>query len=364
MQRPRTSADAPGVEHAPAPATTRRPARATGGSGESAFRALVLERLLGGLAASVRHLDAADLPPGDVRVAVEYSAVNYKDALILAERGYRAAAYPMVPGIDLAGTVVASAAPAFAPGDRVALNGGGLGERRWGGYAELASVEAASLVHVPDRFTTRDAAAIGTAGLAAALAVGALEAYGLAPGAGPVLVTGAGGSVGRLATALLAARGHAVTASTGRPAQHAALRDMGAAAVVGRLAPPDAPLSPERWAAAVDTVGGATLAAVLAAVRYGAPVAAAGFTAGLDVPLHLAPLLVRGAAVLGVNTSACPADQRRTAWALLAASLPDRALTAGVAEVALEDVPAVAAQLLAGGTEGRTIVAVHGRAGG
>ena len=326
---------------------------------DTKFRALVLDRDDGRLTTAVQSLPTAALPAGEVQVAVEYSSVNYKDALILAERGYRAASYPMVPGIDLAGTVLASTDPAFAPGDRVVLDGDGLGESRWGGYAERASVDAASLVHVPPRFSTHDAMAIGTAGLAAALAVLALEGAGLARGAGPVLVTGAAGGVGSLATALLAARGYAVTASTGQAADgESHLRALGAAELVGRLpAPePDRPLLPERWAAVVDTVGGATLARALSETRYGGAVAATGFAASLEVPLHLAPLLVRGVRLLGVNTSRCPVAQRRAAWALLAESLPAAALAQGVSTIGLDDVPTAAARLLAGQSRGRTVV--------
>jgi acrylyl-CoA reductase (NADPH) len=324
---------------------------------DSTFEALVMDRPDGtSLTVGVRQLPMSDLLTGEIQVRVEYSSVNYKDALILSESGYRAQRYPMVPGIDLAGAVLTSADPAFSPGDRVVLNGDGLGESRWGGYAERAVVSPHSLVLLPPELSTRDAMVIGTAGLAAALGILALLDRGLTPESGPVLVTGAAGGVGSLAVAILAALGFQVTASAGRASAHLLLAELGAKEVIGRLPEGDAPLRKERWAGALDTVGGNTLSSVLAEMAYGAAVAATGFAGGMITPLHLAPLLVRGTSIVGINTSSCPVKLRRRAWNFLAASLPRKAIESSVTVISLADVPETAQALLRGAIQGRVIV--------
>src|SRR5689334_23130648 len=325
---------------------------------EQRFQALVLRDPSTGLAPSVESLGVASFPQAPVRVAVEYSSLNYKDALILAGKGYRASFYPMVPGIDLAGTVVDSAAPGFRAGDRVVLNGSGIGETRWGGYAEMASVDPANLVVLSPRLTTRDAMALGTAGLAAALAVLSIEDAGIPKSGREVLVTGAAGGVGSLSVALLAARGYRVVASSGRPETHDWLRRLGAHEVVGRMSPAVATngLAPERWAAAVDTVGGNGLADVAAQIEYGGAIAVTGFVGGMTSTLYLAPLLVRSVRLLGVNTSGCPVDRRARAWAFLADHTPRTVLDDGVEEIGLEEVAAWAERLLQGQVRGRVVV--------
>jgi acrylyl-CoA reductase (NADPH) len=327
------------------------------------FHALLLDSTAEGLVAAVRELPIEALPPGEVHVGVEYSSVNYKDALILAGRGYVATSYPMVPGIDLAGTVLGSSVPQFTIGDRVVLNGAGLGESRWGGYAELASVNADSLVRLPDGISTRDAMAIGTAGLAAALAVIAIEARGVEPSAGPVLVTGAAGGVGTIATALLAARGYRVTASAGRLSSHGYLRQLGAAVTVDRLPATrlEEPLGPERWSAAIDTAGGEVLPRILREMQYGGVVVATGFVAGMTLQTHLAPFLLRAVELVGVNTSSCPTSKRRAAWQLLSESLPLGVISTTAETISLDAVPVVAGRILQGQIRGRVVVDVaHG----
>ena len=326
--------------------------------GSESFRALLLDQAAQGLVVAIRELPIESLPVGQVQIGVEYSTVNYKDALILAGSGYVAASYPMIPGIDLAGTVLGSSTSEFAIGDLVVLNGTGLGESRWGGYAERASVDAGSLVKLPDGVSTRDAMAIGTAGLAAALAVIAIESRGMDPSAGPVLVTGAAGGVGSIATALLAARGYRVTASAGRLASHGYLRELGAAATIGRIpaTTSDAPLGPERWSAAIDTAGGDTLQHVLREMQYGGIVAATGFVAGMTLQAHLAPFLLRAVELIGVNTSSCPVARRRAAWQLLGEALPLGAVSKATTTISLDAVPLFAEQMLVGQIHGRVVV--------
>ncbi|HEX5352647.1 MAG TPA: acryloyl-CoA reductase [Rhodanobacteraceae bacterium] len=309
------------------------------------------------LTVGVRQLPIPDLPAGEVDISVEHSSVNYKDALILSESGYRAQRYPMVPGIDLAGTVLASTDAAFSPGDRIVLNGDGLGESRWGGYAERAVVSPHSLVLLPPELSTRDAMVMGTAGLAAALGILALLDHGLSPQSGPVLVTGASGGVGNLAVSVLAKLGFEVTASAGRTSTHRFLTDLGAKEVIGRLPKDgDAPLRKERWAGALDTVGGNTLSSVLAEMAYGAKVASLGFSGGMITPLNLAPLLVRGVSIAGINTSLCPIELRRRAWTFLAGSFPRGLLEESVMVASLAEVPETAQALLRGEIQSRVVV--------
>lgn len=323
------------------------------------FRALVLDQSDDALVAQVQSLDDDALPDGDVTVAVEWSSLNYKDGMILGGIGRLVRTFPHVPGVDLAGTVVASDSERFAPGDRVVCTGFFVGERWWGGYAERARVRSEWLVKVPDSLTTRQTMEIGTAGLTAMLCVDALEQAGLRPDAGPVLCTGAAGGVGTYAVHLLAALGHEVTASTGRPETEAYLREIGAAHVIGRDeigAAPEKPLLSERWAGGIDAVGGATLAHVIAEMRYGAPLAACGNTAGNDLPTSVLPFILRSVRLLGVDSVSVPAERRAVQWARLGELVDPAFLGAATSEIGLEELPAAGAQILAGQVRGRVLV--------
>jgi acrylyl-CoA reductase (NADPH) len=306
-------------------------------------------------------LSADDLGDGDVVVAVSWSSVNYKDGLASRKDGKVARIDPLVPGIDLAGAVVEPGASGLAVGAPVIVHGYDLGVAHHGGYAAYARVPAGWVVPLPDGLTERQAMTLGTAGFTAALSIVALEEHGLAPGAGPVLVTGATGGVGSVALSILAARGYEVTAVTGKPDAADWLRSLGAAEVVDRAAIGDAsrPLRKETWAGAVDCVGGETLAAVLASLRYGAAVAASGNTGGVGLPTTVFPSILRGAALLGIDSVQCPIERRRAVWARLADDLRPPVLD-GLAtdEVALADVPAALERILAGGARGRTLVKV------
>ncbi|MBS0429285.1 MAG: oxidoreductase [Proteobacteria bacterium] len=308
--------------------------------------------------AHIRALDEADLPAGEVRVAVAHSTVNYKDALAVTGKSPVVRKFPMVPGIDFAGTVVDSADARFKPGDRVLLNGWGVGETHWGGLAQQARVKADWLVPLPDAFDTHDAMAIGTAGYTAMLCVMALQAHGLTPGDGPVLVTGANGGVGTIAIALLSRLGFEVHASTGRLNEATHLKALGATEVVDRatLSAPGKPLQKERWAAAVDSVGSHTLANVCASLKYGGTVAACGLAQGLDLPASVAPFILRGVTLAGVDSVMAPYARRIEAWSRLARELPREVLTANTETVGLADVPALAQRLLAGEVRGRVVV--------
>jgi acrylyl-CoA reductase (NADPH) len=325
------------------------------------FRALVLHEADGEVAAHLEEVDEARLPPGEVTVRVEYSTLNYKDGTILAGLGRLVRHYPHIPGIDFAGTVLASETAEFAPGDPVVLTGWRVGETRWGGYAEQARVPAAFLVRRPDGLDARRAMAIGTAGLTAMLAVLALERHGLEPGAGDVLVTGAAGGVGGIATALLSALGHRVVAATGRPGLRDYLLGLGAAALIERaaLAAKSArPLDSERWAAAVDAVGGTTLATILTQLKYRASVAACGLAGGNELPATVIPFLLRGVNLLGIDSVMCPKGERGIAWQRLARDLPSARLDAMTESVPLAAVPELAPRILAGDVRGRIVVDV------
>jgi acrylyl-CoA reductase (NADPH) len=306
-------------------------------------------------------LPLADLGDGDVVVAVSWSSVNYKDGLASRKDGKVARIDPLVPGIDLAGTVVDPGGSSLPVGQSVLVHGYDLGVAHHGGYAEYARVPADWVVPLPDGLSERQAMTLGTAGFTAALSVVALEEHGLAPGAGPVLVTGASGGVGSVAVSILAARGHEVTAVTGKADAVDWLRSLGAAEVVDRSAvgDPSRPLQRERWAGAVDPVGGETLAAVLASLRYGAAVAASGNTGGVAVPTTVFPFILRAVALLGIDSVQFPIDRRRAVWARLAGDLRPPALDAlATEEVPLSDVPAALERVLAGGARGRTLVRV------
>ncbi len=327
------------------------------------FKALVVEKdAAGQTAASVQLLDEARLPEGEVTVAVEFSTLNYKDGLCLGAGGGLVRAWPHVPGIDFAGRVEASSDARYKPGDKVVLTGWRVGEAHWGGYAQKARVKADWLVPLPAGLSTRSAMAVGTAGLAAMLAVMALEAHGLAPGQGPVLVTGAAGGVGSVATALLAALGHEVAAVTGRPETEAYLRDLGAARIVPRADLAETvkrPLEAEIWAGCVDAVGGAMLARVLGQMRYRASVAAVGLAGGAALPATVIPFLLRGVNLLGIDSVMRPYPDRVAAWNRIARDLPMARLEAMIRPATMADLPDLGAAILKGQVQGRVVVDVN-----
>ncbi len=333
------------------------------------FRALYIDQRSGRDAdathtVELRTVDDDALEPAEVEVEVEveYSALNYKDGLALAGRPGVVRRTPIIPGIDLVGRVRASADPRFAPGDRVVLNGDGLGETRDGGLAERGAVRAEPLVAVPDAFTLHQAAAIGTAGFTAMLAVLALERGGVTPSSGDVLVTGAAGGVGSVAIAVLARLGYSVTASTGRGDTEADyLRALGAAAILNRadFAEPGRPLQKARWAGAVDVVGGVTLANVLAQTSQRGVVACCGLTGGSELPTTVMPFILRGVTLAGIDSVAAPRASRVEAWDRLARDLDPRLLEAMTSTIGLADAPAAAERILAGQIRGRTVVDVH-----
>ena len=325
------------------------------------FRGLVLEEAGDGVAASVKELGEDDLPAGEVTVAVKYSDLNYKDGMVLKGLGRLVRTYPHVPGIDLAGTVTASSAPGIAVGDEVLVTGYRLGEIHWGGYAERARVPAEWVVKIPDGLDAYRAMALGTAGFTAVIAVMALEDAGLAPGAGEVLVTGANGGVGSVAVILLAALGHEVVASTGRMETADDLKALGAASVIDRAelaAEPKRPLASERWAGAVDAVGGTTLASILTGLRHSAAVAACGLAGGNDLTTTVIPFLLRGVSLLGIDSVMYPRDRREEAWRRAAADLPMDRIDAVSRTVPLDALPDLAGKILKGQTRGRVVVDV------
>lgn len=333
------------------------------------FRALVLREQDGKIAAGIEHPDAGALPPGEVLVRVSHSTLNYKDGMVLGGLGRLVRNYPHVPGVDFAGTVEHSTDPRWQAGQGVVLTGWRVGETRWGGYAELARVPGDWLVALPDGMTPLRAMAIGTAGFTAMLAVMALEEHGLAPGAGDVLapgagdvlVTGAAGGLGSVAVAILAHLGHRVVASSGRPEAHPYLRALGAAEIVARdvlAGPPSRPLDAERWAGAIDAVGGTTLATLLTQLRYRASVAACGLAGGSDLKATVIPFLLRGVNLLGIDSVMCPIERRSKAWARLATDLPEAALDSMTEVIGLEALPEYGARILKGQTRGRVVVEV------
>jgi acrylyl-CoA reductase (NADPH) len=329
----------------------------------ASFRALVLREEGGHVVSQVEAVDEALLPPGEVTVAVECSTLNYKDGMILQGQGRLVGRYPHIPGIDFAGTVEDSQVPEFKPGDPVILTGWRVGEAQWGGYAEKARVRAAYLVRRPEGLSARQAMAIGTAGLTAMLAVIALERHGLRPGSGDVLVTGAAGGVGSIAVALLSRLGHPVVASTGRPELRGYLTELGAAELIDRAslaAKPSRPLDSERWAGALDAVGGATLAMILTQLRYRASVAACGLAGGSDFPATVIPFLLRGVSLLGIDSVMCPREERTAAWQRLVRDLPLDRLDRMTQRVPLSTVAELAPKILQGELRGRTVVDIAG----
>jgi acrylyl-CoA reductase (NADPH) len=325
------------------------------------FRALVLREEGGKVVPRIEAVDEALLPPGEVTVRIECSTLNYKDGMILQGLGRLVRTYPHIPGIDFAGTVEHSESPEFAPGDPVILTGWRVGEAQWGGYAEKARVRAAYLVRQPDQLSARQAMAIGTAGLTAMLAVIALERHGLHPDAGDVLVTGAAGGVGSVAISLLSRLGYRVVASTGRPELREYLIELGAADLIDRASLAvklSRPLDSERWAGAVDAVGGATLATILAQLKYRGSVAACGLAGGSDLAATVIPFLLRGVNLLGIDSVMCPRAERIEAWQRLAHDLPLDRLERMTEAVPLSALLDLAPRILKGEIRGRIVVEV------
>ena len=326
----------------------------------STFTALMLTQAGRATEAALVTLAEGDLPAGDVDLRVDYSSLNFKDALAITGRGAIVKSWPMVPGIDLAGVVERSAHPEWKPGDRVVVNGWGLGETQWGGLAQRARLKADWLLALPAAYDTRQAMAIGTAGYTAALCVMALQRHGLTPANGPVLVTGASGGVGSVAAVLLAGLGFEVAALTGRPAQADYLRELGATAIVDRasMAAAGKPLQSERWAGVVDTVGSHTLANACAATRWNGAVAACGLAQGADLPATVLPFILRGVTLYGINCVFTPNAMRTQAWDLLAAHLSAATLARMTSEIGLSEAIRASSDLLDGRLHGRTVVAV------
>jgi len=325
------------------------------------FRALVLREEGGKVVPRIEAVDEALLPPGEVTVRIECSTLNYKDGMILQGLGRLVRTYPHIPGIDFAGSVEHSEAPEFEPGDPVILTGWRVGEAQWGGYAEKARVKASYLVRQPGPLSARQAMAIGTAGLTAMLAVIALERHGLRPDAGDVLVTGAAGGVGSVAISLLSRLGYRVVASTGRPELREYLAELGAADLIDRAslaAKPSRPLDSERWAGAVDAVGGATLATILAQLKYRGSVAACGLAGGSDLAATVIPFLLRGVNLLGIDSVMCPREERIEAWQRLARDLPLDRLERMTEAVPLSSLLDLAPRILKGEIRGRIVVEV------
>ncbi len=324
------------------------------------FKAIVIEKTDGGTKAALADFDEANLMDGDVTVRVEYSTLNYKDGLALTGKAPVVRRFPMIAGIDGAGTVEASTHPAWKPGDKVILNGWGCGETHLGAYAGKARVKGDWLVPLPASMSAREAMSIGTAGYTAMLAVMALERHGLAPEQGPIAVTGAAGGVGSVAVAILAKRGFTVHAVTGRPAEADYLKGLGAAEIIERkeLAGPPKALAKERWAGAVDAVGSATLANLLSMTRYGGAVAACGLAGGMDLPTSVAPFILRGVCLYGIDSVMCPLPRRKEAWKRLETGLDRQKLAAMTREIGLSEVLGVAPEILAGQVRGRIVVKI------
>jgi acrylyl-CoA reductase (NADPH) len=325
-------------------------------------RALVVDTAGGQVVAAVANVPESALPAGNVTIDVEYSSLNYKDGLVVTGGGGLVKQYPHVPGIDCAGIVRHSEHPAWKTGDAVLLTGWRVGELHWGGYADTLRANGDWLVRRPSKLSAEHCMAIGTAGFSAMLSLMAMEDLGVSSGSGDVLVTGAAGGVGSVAVALLAERGYRVVASTGRPETREYLAGLGAAEVIDRSAfsePAKRPLESERWAACIDSVGGNTLARVLAQTRYGGMVAAVGLAGGSKLETTVIPFLLRGVSLLGIDSVMCPIARREAAWRRLEAELPRGLLDSMIIRARLEDVPDLAPKILAGGVRGRVVVNVR-----
>jgi acrylyl-CoA reductase (NADPH) len=326
----------------------------------SSFKAIVIDKSEAGQTVRLTDFDDNNLMDGDVTIGVEYSTVNYKDGLAVTGKAPVVRRFPMIAGVDLAGTVESSSHPSWRPGDKVIANGWGLGETHLGAYAEKARVKGDWLVPLPPGMTARDAMAIGTAGYTAMLAVMALERAGLNPSRGPMIVTGAAGGVGSVAVALLAKLGYSVIASTGRPEEADYLKGLGAAEVIGRneLTGPPRPLGKERWAGGIDAVGSTTLANVLSMTRYGGAIAACGLAGGMDLPGSVAPFILRGVSLLGIDSVMCPLPLRREAWRRLETDLDRGRIAAMTNEIGLADVIAAGQRIVEGRVRGRIVVKI------
>ncbi|MCP3441949.1 MDR family oxidoreductase [Bradyrhizobium sp. CCGUVB14] len=324
------------------------------------FKAIRIDKADKGTTAALTQFDEAELMDGDVTVRVEWSTLNYKDGLALTGKAPVVRRFPMIAGIDFAGTVEASSHPAWKAGDKVVCTGWGMGETHLGAYAEKARVKGDWLVALPQGLSARDAMAIGTAGFTAMLSVLALEKHGVSPKSGPVVVTGAAGGVGSVATAVLSKLGYHVIASTGRASEADYLKSLGAAEVIDRneLSAPAKPLAKERWAGGVDSVGSTTLANLLSMTKYGGAIAACGLAAGMDLPSSVAPFILRGVCLLGIDSVMCPIEPRKAAWQRLASDLDRSKLSEITAEISLAEVPEWGAKILAGQVRGRIVVKI------
>lgn len=325
------------------------------------FRAIRVSKGEAGLKAEFVNLTEADLMEGDVTVAVDYSTVNYKDGLALTGKAPIIRSFPLIPGIDFSGKVEKSSHAGFKPGDRVVLNGYGVGEGHNGGYAQKARVKGDWLVKLPDAISNERAMAIGTAGYTSMLCVLALEHNGVTPASGPVLVTGAAGGVGSVAIALLSKLGYTVIASTGRASEADYLKSLGASEIIDRneLSAPGKPIGKERWAGAVDAVGSHTLANVLAGTKYGGTVAACGLAQGMDLPASVAPFILRGVTLAGIDSVMAPMAKRVEAYKRLATDLDMKKLDAMSFRAKLDDVPKLAEEIIAGHVRGRAVIDVN-----
>ncbi|WP_346295837.1 oxidoreductase [Rhodopseudomonas sp. P1] len=324
------------------------------------FKAVRIDKADKGTSAALTQFDEAELMDGDVTVRVEWSTLNYKDGLALTGKSPVVRRFPMIAGIDFAGTVESSSNPNWKPGDKVIANGWGMGETHLGAYAEKARVKGDWLVRLPDGMTARQAMAIGTAGYTAMLSVLALESHGLKPADGPVIVTGAAGGVGSVAIALLSKLGYHVIASTGRMSEEGYLKGLGAAEIIDRneLSAPAKPLAKERWVGGVDSVGSTTLANLLAMTKYRGAIAACGLAGGMDLPSSVAPFILRGVSLLGIDSVMCPIELRKQAWTRLATDLDAGKLSEMTQEVSLDQVIDAGTKLLAGQVRGRTVVKI------
>jgi acrylyl-CoA reductase (NADPH) len=324
------------------------------------FKAVRIDKADKGTTVALTQFDESELMDGDVTVRVEWSTVNYKDGLAVTGKAPVVRRFPMIAGIDFAGTVEASSNPNWKPGDKVIGNGWGMGETHLGAYAEKTRVKGDWLVRLPDGMTTRDAMAVGTAGYTAMLSVLALEKHGLKPADGPIVVTGAAGGVGSVAIAVLSKLGYQVIASTGRTSEEGYLKSLGASEIIDRneLSGPAKPLAKERWAGGIDSVGSTTLANLLSMTKYRGAIAACGLAAGMDLPSSVAPFILRGVCLLGIDSVMCPIELRQQAWARLATDLDHTKLAEITQEIPLDQVIDAGAKVLAGQVRGRIVVKI------
>src|ERR1700689_5279979 len=324
------------------------------------FKAIVVDKGEAGQSVQLTDFDEKDLMDGDVSVRVEWSTLNYKDGLAVTGKAPVVRRFPMIAGVDFAGTVEQSSHPSWKPGDKVILNGWGLGETHLGAYAQKARVKGDWLVQLPSSISAHDAMAIGTAGYTAMLSVMALERAGIVPQRGPIVVTGAAGGVGSVAVAILAKLGYQITASTGRPSEADYLKGLGASDIIDRkeLSGPARPLAKERWVGGVDSVGSTTLANVLSMTRYGGAIAACGLAGGMDLPGSVAPFILRGVSLLGIDSVMCPLGLRQQAWRRLEGDLDKAKIAAMTTEIGLADVIAAGRRIVEGQVRGRIVVKI------